>query len=69
MRRSYYALFALLVFVGIFFVWDKVSSAPLANNLAWCTANSGSLNISHSECQSLAYLYEETDGDNWRASD
>lgn len=69
MRRFHYILSFVIICIGIFFIANKVKSAPLANNLAWCTVNSGTINISHQECQSLAYLYEETDGDNWNNAD
>lgn len=69
MRRFYYILFCIIIIcIGIFLIANKASSAPLANNLAWCTANSGAINISYAECTSLAYLYHETNGDNWNAT-
>ncbi len=52
-------------------MWSFASAANLATNLTWCTTNSGTINVSYQECNSLAYLFDETSGmnrthnDNW----
>lgn len=49
-------------------LWAGVSyayPADLPNRLNRCTENSGSLNVSHQECQGLAYFFDETSGVNW----
>lgn len=53
----------------MFFLSTRDTAANLASNLTRCTENSGSINVSYAECNSLAYLYDETNGDGWSNHD
>lgn len=46
-----------------------VIAGPVTDALGRCMANSGSINIPYQECIGLAYLFLETDGDDWRYND
>lgn len=45
--------------------FQTLDNCTFLTHTAWCSVNSGSINISYDECISLAYLYDETDGANW----
>lgn len=45
--------------------FQSLDNCSLLTHTAWCSANSGAINISYDECVSLANLYEETHGYSW----
>lgn len=57
-------LIACTVCVGVSFC-SMASAENLTTNLTWCAANSGSIAISLSECNGLAHIYNQTNGDQW----
>lgn len=59
---------AMLAGASTLAIISVVHAANLSSNLTRCAVNSGAINISYGECRSLAYLYNETNGDGWNAS-
>lgn len=67
-KHHHYKAIAIIAVAAVFvatFSYFKKAGADLTTNLTWCGANVGSIGIPLAECQSLAYLYNETSGDNW----
>ena len=62
------SVLAFVAWISTFAMMTMVDAANLSTNLAWCTANSWAINISYTECQSLAYFFDETNGNSWHAS-